>query len=48
VTLSFAVLSYANSLAITVIADPDTCPDLPVLQGLLAEELTGLLPGPVT
>jgi len=39
VTLSFAALSYADSLTITVIADPDTCPDLPRLRELLDEEL---------
>jgi len=42
VTVSFAVLSYAGALTITLVADPDACPDLAVLQRLLAEELTGL------
>ncbi len=42
VTVSFAVLSYAGSLTITLIADPDACPDLEALRGLLAEELAAL------
>jgi WS/DGAT/MGAT family acyltransferase len=39
VTVSFAVLSYAGSLTITLIADPDTCPDLSELRDALADEL---------
>jgi diacylglycerol O-acyltransferase / wax synthase len=39
VTVSFAVLSYAGSLTITLIADRDTCPDLPKLREVLEEEL---------
>lgn len=39
VTVSFAVLSYAGSLAIILIADPDTCPDLSALRDALEEEL---------
>jgi diacylglycerol O-acyltransferase / wax synthase len=45
VTVSFAVLSYAGSLTITLIADPDTCPDLSDLRDALEEEvrvLTGM------
>ena len=42
VTVSFAVLSYAGALTVTLIADPDACPDLAVLRGLLAEELAAL------
>ncbi|SDJ86624.1 acyltransferase, WS/DGAT/MGAT [Cryobacterium psychrotolerans] len=42
VTVSFAALSYAGTLAITLTADPDACPDLPVLGDLLAEELRTL------
>lgn len=45
VTISFAVLSYANSLTITLIADPDACPDLSGLQDILTEELAGYLNG---
>ncbi len=39
VTVSFAVLSYAGTLAITLIADPDACPDLDTLSGALRAEL---------
>jgi diacylglycerol O-acyltransferase len=39
VTVSFAVLSYAGNLTITLIADPDTCPDLSELRDILEEEL---------
>jgi len=48
VTVSFGALSYAGRLAVTVIADPDHCPDLPTLKHELQQEL-GLpgLPGEV-
>jgi hypothetical protein len=46
VTVSFAVLSYAGSLTITLIADPRACPDLSQLQDALKEELTRTVPGP--
>lgn len=39
VTVSFAVLSYAGRLVVTVIADPDACPDLDRLAALVDEEL---------
>ncbi|MEP7369681.1 MAG: wax ester/triacylglycerol synthase domain-containing protein [Dermatophilaceae bacterium] len=39
VTVSFAVLSYAGSLTITLIADPETCPDLSDLRNVLEEEV---------
>ena len=39
VTVSFAVLSYAGTLTITLIADPETCPDLPILRDALELEL---------
>src|SRR5664280_997101 len=39
VTVSFAVLSYAGSLTITLNADPDTCPDLSELRDALEAEL---------
>jgi diacylglycerol O-acyltransferase / wax synthase len=45
VTISFAVLSYANSLTITLTADPDACPDLSGLRDLLTEELACYLKG---
>jgi hypothetical protein len=44
VTISFAVMSYANGLTVTLIADPDSCPDLPVLRDALRDELTRPLP----
>ena len=47
VTVSFTVLSYAEALTVTLIADPDACPDLTLLRGLLAEEL-GVLTGLTT
>jgi WS/DGAT/MGAT family acyltransferase len=50
VTVGFAVLSYAGTLAVTVIADPRRCPDLPVLLERLQSELDLLTmdrtPGP--
>ena len=39
VTVAFAVLSYAGTLAITLVADPDACPDLPRLRDDLQAEL---------
>jgi diacylglycerol O-acyltransferase len=39
VTVSFAVLSYDGTLAITVAADPDTCPDLSELADALDRNL---------
>jgi diacylglycerol O-acyltransferase len=39
VTVAFAVLSYAGTLLVTVIADPQRCPDLPVLVAHLQKEL---------
>jgi len=44
VTVSFAVLSYAGGLGITLAADPDACPDLPALRELLEVEFAALLP----
>jgi hypothetical protein len=43
VTVSLAVLSYAGGLDITLIADPDACPDLDVLRDALQGELDRLL-----
>ena len=43
VTVSFAVISYAGMLDITVIADPDACPDLLVLRDALHEELDRMI-----
>ncbi|MEV4702928.1 wax ester/triacylglycerol synthase domain-containing protein [Actinoplanes sp. NPDC049316] len=42
VTVAFQAISYAGTLAVTAVADPQTCPDLPVLGAYLAEELTRL------
>jgi hypothetical protein len=39
VTVAFAVLSYAGTLVVTVIADPQRCPDLPVLVTHLQAQL---------
>ena len=42
VTVSFVVLSYAGELAVTIAADPDTCPDVEVLRSMLAGEFETL------
>lgn len=42
VTVAFAVLSYAGTLAITVITDPDACPDRATLHAALQDELNRL------
>jgi len=42
VTLSFAALSYAGTLAITIIADVDACPDLDLVRDSLRAELGAL------
>jgi WS/DGAT/MGAT family acyltransferase len=42
VTVSFVVLSYAGILTITVVADPDHVPDLPILTTALQAELDAL------
>ena len=50
VTVSFAVLSYAGALDITIIADPAACPDLDTLAAAMHDELDALTddpPGPV-
>lgn len=46
VTVSFAVFSYRGKLTITLVADPDTCPDLDRLHLLLALELDQLSSSP--
>jgi WS/DGAT/MGAT family acyltransferase len=43
VTLSFAVLSYAGSVAVAVVADLDAHPDLAMLAAMLQAELDGLI-----
>jgi len=39
VTVAFAALSYAGTLVVTVVADPQRCPDLSVLVAQLQSEL---------
>ena len=39
VTASFAALSYAGSMGVTIIVDPDTCPDATALRDLLQHHL---------
>ena len=46
VTVGFAVLSYAGTLVLTVVADPLRCPDLPFLQARLQQEVDLLIVGP--
>ena len=42
VAVSFAALSYDDTLAVTIIADPEACPDLDVLADALQRQLDGL------
>ncbi len=42
VTVSFAILSYAGTLAVTIVADPVRNPDLDILTDLLQQELSAL------
>jgi WS/DGAT/MGAT family acyltransferase len=42
VTVAFAVLSYAGTLTITAIADPEACPDLAVLADSLTHEIQAM------
>jgi hypothetical protein len=44
-TVAFVALSYAGQLVVTVVADADRYPDLPVLADALAREWTALLAG---
>ncbi|HXV92005.1 MAG TPA: wax ester/triacylglycerol synthase domain-containing protein [Pseudonocardia sp.] len=41
-TVNFVALSYAGTLVVTVVADPDRVPDLPLLASLLQDELDAL------
>lgn len=43
VTVSFAVFSYAGTLSVTIIADPDAMDDLDLLREALQDELDGYL-----
>ncbi len=47
VTVAFAVLSYAGTLGITVIVDPDAVPESDQLAGTLAEQLHALAAAPM-
>jgi len=42
VAVAFAVLSYSGDLVVTIVADPENCPDLPLLKGALQSELDAL------
>jgi WS/DGAT/MGAT family acyltransferase len=42
VTVTFTVLSYTGTLAITIVADRDRCPDLPALTDALQAEIDAL------
>jgi diacylglycerol O-acyltransferase / wax synthase len=42
VAVSFLALSYAGTLTVTAVADPDAMPDLPLLAACLREELDTL------
>ena len=46
VTVGFAVLSYAGTLTVTIIVDPDVCPDLDRLASRLQEQLDRLVRQP--
>ncbi len=46
VTVSFAVLSYAGTLAITIIADPDAFPDLRVLTDAVEHRIDEMVQAP--
>lgn len=42
ITVGFIALSYAGTFTITVVADPDGTPDLPVLVTALSDQLDAL------
>ena len=43
VTVSFAALSYAGTLTVTLVADPEHCPDLPLVAAELQDQLDTLV-----
>ncbi|HYI26011.1 MAG TPA: wax ester/triacylglycerol synthase domain-containing protein [Thermomicrobiales bacterium] len=43
VTVSFAALSYAGNLVVTIASDPQTCPDLSLLAAAVAREVHTLV-----
>jgi WS/DGAT/MGAT family acyltransferase len=47
VRVSFLALSYAGTLTVTVIGDPDTLPELPLIATALRREFTALTGAPV-
>ena len=47
ITVAFAALSYAGTLLVTVVADPEACPDLPAVVAELQGELDALTLGQV-
>lgn len=47
-TVSFLVLSYAGTVTITAIVDPDRVPDLPILTAALRAEFAALTVSPAT
>ena len=42
ITVAFAALSYAGRLVVTVVADPQLCPDLPDVATAVQRELDAL------
>ncbi|MCF7548625.1 wax ester/triacylglycerol synthase domain-containing protein [Pseudonocardia sp. WMMC193] len=46
VPVVFGALSYAGTLAVTVVADPDVCPELDALVAALRADLVALLAAP--
>lgn len=43
ITVAFAALSYDGKMTVTIIADPDHCPDLPWIAAALHDELDELV-----
>jgi hypothetical protein len=41
--VTFTVLSYSGTLTITIVSDPDACPDVRTLRTLLVEELGAIV-----
>jgi diacylglycerol O-acyltransferase / wax synthase len=47
VTVAFSVLSYADTLVVSLIADPDTCPDLGELRDGVENEFRVMIEYPL-
>jgi diacylglycerol O-acyltransferase len=45
ITVSFAVRSYAGTLTIEIITDPDACPNRPALRQAVIEQFDVLMMG---